>query len=131
MIINLDQLLGKFGKELDRLVLKNELIASNVANVDTPGFKSKDVTFTREFDDQMEALKMKSTNSKHMLPTTGQTELGRISQNEEPGRPDGNNVNIDDEMLKLTQNNINYNIVIMFLKRKLDGLKETIKEAAK
>ena len=27
-----------------------------------------------------------------------------------PGRPDGNNVNIDEEMLKLTENNIQYNV---------------------
>jgi flagellar basal body rod protein FlgB len=36
-----------------------------------------------------------------------------------PGRPDGNNVNIDEEMLKLTENNIQYNVSVQLLSKRL------------
>ena len=121
-------MLNKLGQELDLRIARNELIASNVANVDTPGYKSKDLQFQRMLTENIERIKLKTSHPLHLEEMSKIGDPGKVVEDPNPGRVDGNNVNIDAEMLKLTENNIKYNIVVNFLKKKIDGLKKAIEE---
>jgi flagellar basal-body rod protein FlgB len=110
---------------------RQQLIASNVANVDTPGYKGKDLKFQRVLKDQLEDLDLKTSKPGHLSDSIDNHSMGEILEDENPGRPDGNNVNIDNEMMKLTKNNIQYNIDIQFIKKKLDGIRRIIEDAAR
>jgi len=127
MIINYEKVVDKLSAELDLKVKRSRLIASNIANVDTPGYKSKDLQFHSLLQTNMETLKLKQTLPGHLDDNgTSANELGQVVESPFPGRPDGNNVNIDDEMLKLTENNIKYNVAVQLLSKKLDGFKNAI-----
>jgi flagellar basal-body rod protein FlgB len=71
----------------------------NLANIDTPGYKSREVTF-----DQALALKMLPDNSTHPMhkgvPASG-FPVGEVQ--DLPERRDGNNVQLDRELTNLTQ----------------------------
>ena len=132
MIIDYDALVSKLGANLDMKVVRNQLIASNIANVDTPGYKAKDLKFHRILAENMEEgdIALKRTHVKHMTP--GESSAGggnEILENPNPGRPDGNNVNIDQEMLKLTENNIQYNVTVQLLSKRLRQIFDAIERS--
>lgn len=127
MIVDYDKIINKLAADLDNRVLRSQLIASNVANVDTPGYKGKDLAFREVFQQSMDGIDMKRTHVKHIsegteLGTPGTTTV----EDPSPGRPDGNNVNIDEEMLKLTENNIKYNVAVQLMSKKLRHIHEAI-----
>jgi flagellar basal-body rod protein FlgB len=129
MRINYETLVDKLAAELDTKVLQSKLIASNVANVDTPGYKSKDLKFANVLQDEMGNLHMKTTHPLHMEGITGDVKNNEIIEDPTPGRPDGNNVNIDDELLKLNRNNIQYTVAVQLLAKYLSMVKDTIQQA--
>lgn len=129
MRINYETLVDKLAAELDTKVQQSKLIASNVANVDTPGYKSKDLKFANVLQDEMGNLHMKTTHPLHMEGITGDIRNNEIIEDPTPGRPDGNNVNIDDELLKLNRNNIQYTVAVQLLAKYLFMIKDTIQQA--
>ncbi|UOO38800.1 flagellar basal body rod protein FlgB [Oscillospiraceae bacterium CM] len=103
-------------KGLNASWLRNEVIANNIANVDTPGFKASHV----QFEDLMAeaagsdggTLSMETTNDKHLGFSGGaaisSVEPQVVTDETTSTRLDGNNVNIENEMVELAKNSINY-----------------------
>ncbi|HLP47863.1 MAG TPA: flagellar basal body rod protein FlgB [Candidatus Deferrimicrobium sp.] len=129
MRINYEGLVDKLSAELDIKILQNKLIASNVANVDTPGYKAKDLKFANVLQDEMGNMHLKKTHPSHMESSTTGIKNNEIVEDPNPGRPDGNNVNIDDELLKLSKNNIQYSVAVQLLAKYLGQIRESILQA--
>ncbi len=131
MLLDYNTIVNKLAAEMDNKVQRSELIASNVANVDTPGYKSRDLKFDRVLKASMENLHlgMKTSHPKHIRDFDQLITDNEIVENPNPGRPDGNNVSIDDELLKLSRNNIQYNIAVQLLSKRFAHLKEAIQSA--
>ncbi len=127
MLINYGTING-LAQDLDKRVKVTEVLGSNIANVDTPGYKA--LEFAEVMEDSMGGLELKRSNIRHMQIGSGSEGL-MIHQSQAVARPDGNNVNVDDEMMKLTKNNIRYNIGIQLISKKLSGLKEAIRSGGK
>jgi len=108
--------------------LRSELISSNIANIDTPDYKSVDLKFEHILEQAGNSLKLKVTNPKHISETGAADINNEIVKNPETGRADGNNVNIDSEMLKLTKNNIQYNIAVQLISKSFLKIKEAMRE---
>ncbi|MCP5051412.1 MAG: flagellar basal body rod protein FlgB [bacterium] len=126
MIIDYDAVINKLAADLDNRVMRHKLIASNVANVDTPGYTARDLKFHRILTDNMDGLQLKRTHEKHLGSGSGEIRHNEIVESPNPGRPDGNNVNIDEELLKLSENNIQYNVSIQLLTKKLKHIKDAM-----
>jgi len=124
-ILNLDKRVDPLQKELDIRVKRNQLIASNVANVDTPDYKARDLDFSQIMAAEVGKLSLKQTDDRHMPIAPGE---GGIPTQESvaTGRPDGNNVQMEEEMLKLAQNNIEYNVLVQFVSKYLAGVRRSI-----
>jgi len=105
---------------------KNKVIMSNIANMDTPGFKPKDYVFksdlSKALDDQ-NSLALAKTDKKH-LPA-GQDE---ISDKNFKVVETGDKVKMDEEMTSLAQNHLMYNLTVEMLARKFKGLNTVLKE---
>ncbi len=124
-ILKLDQRLAPLQKEIDIRVARNQLIASNVANVDTPGYKAQDIDFAQIMAGEMDRLRLRQTDGRHMPTDNGQAQAP-VTSSRSTGRADGNNVQMEEEMLKLTQNNIEYNVLVQFVSKYLSGVRRTI-----
>jgi flagellar basal-body rod protein FlgB len=108
---------------------RNDVIASNVSNIDTPKYKPNDIDFKEALGRALE--------TDHQVNLT-RTHPGHINMNmrpqdietfEEKGEWNGYNwVNIDKEMTKLTENNLMYRQAVETLLRKISLIKEVIKE---
>jgi flagellar basal-body rod protein FlgB len=110
--------------------LRNEVIGNNIANVDTPGFKTSDV----EFEDLMAAalggkggdLQMKASDERHLsgyAGRSGDVEAKVVTNSSTSGGLDENNVDIESEMVELAKNSIEYYALVSKVNsefRKLD-----------
>jgi flagellar basal-body rod protein FlgB len=122
-------------KSLDALAIQHEVIANNMANIDTPNFKRAEVSFQEQLKNvlnQNQPSALWRTNPKHFpIPQN-------ISLNDfEPtittitdtiGRNDGNNVDLEMESAKLAQNNLLYNSLADLTGRYIANLKHAITE---
>src|SRR2546425_2980298 len=89
----LDRLAGKLEQYMDLLSSRQKLVASNIANADTPGYKTQDIDFQFEFMSLV----------KGQRPETIEAQGLKV-------KPDGNNVNIDREARLLAENQMRFNL---------------------
>ncbi|MFQ5643467.1 MAG: flagellar basal body rod protein FlgB [Thiogranum sp.] len=129
MPISFDKALGSLPGNLTLYGQRSSLLASNLANADTPGFKARDIDFRKVLAKAGgEHLTLKTTQKAHLggasSAITGADKLYRI-----PNQPsiDGNTVDTQVEMAEFTKNSINYQSTLTFLTGKFRGLKLAIK----
>jgi len=122
-------------KGLDASWLKNEVISNNVANVDTPGFKSSSVQFEAMFKEALDNNGSNfvgtKTQEKHL--DIGSKDINKLNatatqNNNTTMRLDGNNVDIDSEMTELAKNTIYYNMLSIKVSKELGRLRLAITE---
>ena len=99
------------GAYLTYLARRQEVVASNIANADTPGYKTKDVEMSEDF----------TTVFAQFTPMV--TEAAGLTT-----RNDGNNVSIDRESRLLAENDIRFNLATQLLKGRIKGLRSAIEE---
>ena len=107
----LDGMSSNLARYLDLLSTRQKLVASNIANADTPGYKTKDMDFQFEF---MSLVKGGAPNVNEVsgLPT----------------KNDGNNVSMDREARLLAENAIRFNLAANLMKSQLTMVREAIQE---
>ena len=97
---------------------RQQTIASNIANVDTPGYHTKDVDFQAAMQQVAEqrsgAQLLSATNEVQGLPE----------------RPDGNNVNVDREGLLMGESQLQYQMGVQLIKSEFHRLLVAIKEGS-
>ena len=111
----------------DRLSLNamnQKLISSNLANIDTPGYRAKELSFEEAIRQSLEeqVLHMVRSNGRHMAPDDP-VEALEASEVVEVGP-----VDLDTEMVNLTKNAIEYQHMVGMLNRKFSMLKTAITE---
>ncbi|HOA30676.1 MAG: flagellar basal body rod protein FlgB [Clostridia bacterium] len=107
MANNIFSHIDKFKVGLDASWLRNEILANNIANVDTPNFKRSDVRFSKILED---SISMKTTRDKHINPASSSNYSVEVYEDSNTNvRMDGNNVDIEREMNELAKNAIWYN----------------------
>ena len=106
----LQPIAGQLERYMDLLSARQKLVASNVANADTPGYRTQDIDFQSEF-----------LNATGGAPhATAVTDL--------PVRNDGNNVSLDREGRLLAENAMRFNLVSNLMKNELRMVKSAIDE---
>jgi len=116
---------------LDLSVQRQGLIGSNVANIDTPGYKTVDVDFEKELQNAVDSQQIGPgvTSPRHIPVVPGTRHSGSVK--EVAGltmRNDQNNVNIDREMGELSNNAMKFSMVAQLLLGKFRTLKAAIQE---
>jgi flagellar basal-body rod protein FlgB len=106
-------LIGRF---LDLATVRQSLLVSNIANVDTPGYRTQDIDFHGEF-----ALALGQDPAAPLLPTVRQVH-GLMS------RPDGNNVSVDREGLLLAELQLKYQAAVTAMKAEFAMIRYAIRE---
>ncbi len=109
-------------RSLDIAKLRHGVIASNVANLDTPGYRPKEINFDKALKDAQERNPVDLTRT-HPLHFEAQGGRYEISYEER-----GERVDIDQEMSRLAENNLRYQTDIEVLLRKFSMLKQGIIE---
>jgi flagellar basal-body rod protein FlgB len=108
----LDPVANRIEHYMDLLSARQKLVASNIANIDTPGYKTKDLDFQFEF---MSLAKGASPNvsDAHGLVV----------------KSDGNNVNLDREARLLSENALRFSFAANLLHSQTQLLRNAIQES--
>lgn len=110
---------------------KHSLLASNIANVDTPGYRRKDIPFEKVIQSYLsEKGSLKTTHPQHLKGfRKSLKELIKTYEEETLGTP--NNVNLEEELVQLTENQMLYEATLQALSKELERLKEAITEGGR
>jgi flagellar basal-body rod protein FlgB len=99
-------------KSLDVAALRQKVTAQNIANLNTPGYKRSYVSFSEELSKAREKLFLKTTDPRHLSGRgTGEKPRVRV-ESSTSRRSDGNNVDLDQEMLEMVSNQLRYNVLV-------------------
>ncbi|MCR4321122.1 MAG: flagellar basal body rod protein FlgB [Candidatus Brocadiaceae bacterium] len=120
MNIGIDKSATLLEKMLDVSSIKHKVIANNIANVNTPGYKKMEVSFA----DQLE--KALNEDSMNKFDTLQPKIVISKEDTSETVRNDGNNVDMDKEVSSLVKNTLTYSIYTQLLAKKYEGIKSAI-----
>lgn len=107
----LDRIANQIEHYMDVLTARQKLVASNLANVDTPGYKTRDLDFASEFRN--------AVAGQSFTPV----EVGGL-----PVKNDGNNVSVDRESRLLAENALRFTVASNLLRSQIRSLKSAIQE---
>lgn len=108
---------------LDVLAFRNQLIASNIANIDTPGYRTLDINFRQELQRAQNESSPQKFGLTSFSPAVRQVR-GLME------RPDGNNVSLDRESLLLADVQLRYNTAVQLLRAEFHRLSSAIHEGS-
>ena len=111
-------------KSLDYLWKKQSVITDNIANQDTPGYKSRYVTFEDELRSNL--AKASQTDEKDYVKAVENTDFRINTTENESARMDGNNVNPDAEYVELARTTIQYQYAIRAVSDEFARLRSAI-----
>jgi len=96
---------------MDLLAARQKLVASNLANADTPGYRTRDIDFQREFRNLIQG------GSPQVIEVAGL-----------PVKNDGNNVSVDREARLLAENALRFNLASNLLRAEIRMVRAAIQE---
>jgi len=109
---------------------RNSIIANNLANADTPGFKARDIDFRAELaraSGSGESAAVRRTHERHLQQSSALAEGGLLYRVPMQPAQDGNTVETDREQAAYAENAVRYQAALQFLGGSIDGLISAIK----
>lgn len=128
MINKLDEALRFHQTALSLRSARQELLASNIANADTPGYKARDFNFATALQNAVAGssakLPMVTSSAMHLEGNAGGSVMGAPVQYRRPDQPsaDGNTVNMDVERAQFADNALRYEASVKFTSDELKDM---------
>ena len=114
----LDGLSNRIERYLDVLSARERQVAANIANADTPGYRTRDLDFQAEFERQIQ-----TSAQSPVRPMPVMHEVAGLAI-----RNDGNNVSLDRETRLLAENALRFNVASNLLKSQIRMVRSAIDE---
>ncbi|MDI9350217.1 MAG: flagellar basal body rod protein FlgB [Candidatus Symbiobacter sp.] len=112
MDITTNSLMGLIAKRMDYLSQRQKVLAQNISNSDTPGYRAQDMkelNFAKALAAQTHVVAPAVTNPAHIAVTSGKSEFGlNRGKGGYETAPDGNSVVLEEQSNKMAQNQIDY-----------------------
>jgi flagellar basal-body rod protein FlgB len=119
-------------KSIDLRTKNQNLISSNIANAETPNYAPKSLVFEDELQGALKGRQKGSITNPRHIPLKGaherlQSVTGRVVEtpSKTPGK-DGNSVELENEMTKMSENQIMYNASVQILSKKFAGIRSAL-----
>ena len=126
--------LTTLSRTMDLSAMRQNLITSHLANIDTPNYKAFDIVLEDELakaSTEGMQVRMEQTNEAHLdSGHNGQdSSVTMVPLRNAPfdSRKDGNTVDLDRTMAQMSQNNLLYHAAAQIIGKKFNGLKNVIK----
>ncbi len=131
MAFNLDNAFGVHAQAVALRSKRMEIIASNLANADTPNYQARDLDFRQVLaGSQGRDLPLTGSHQRH-LSTESSGGTGELLYRQ-PYQPslDGNTVETEVEQASFAENSLQYQASVMFLSGRISGIKYAIRGGA-
>ena len=113
-------------KSLDFLWKRQESISNNIANIDTPGYKAKLVSFEDNLKENIGKTRLKN-GKRDFSQAIGKFDMEVKVNNSGSNRLDGNNVSLDAEFVEQARTGLHYQYATRAINDELMKLKSVIK----
>ena len=134
MLINLENAVGIHEKAMRVYAERSSVLASNIANADTPGFKARDIDFRSVLgqakDTMGHARQMQATHTRHFGMATDKhnnSDFELMYRQPLQASLDGNTVDTQHEQAAFTENSMRYIASMNFLTAKFKGLRTALR----
>ena len=128
MAINFDNALGIHAQALALREKRSEVLASNLANADTPGYKARDLDFQTLLKQSIPNHQvMERTQEGHFSPNDRLLGATMMFRNPTQASLDGNTVESHIEQAKYAENAVQYQASLQFIKGDFSGLMSAIR----
>lgn len=128
MSISFDKAFGVHVQAMQLRADRSQVLANNLANADTPGYKARDVDFKAILQQQAGNTGIRTTHERHIgIGGSGNQQLMyRV-----PAQPslDGNTVEADAEQARFSENAMRYEASLTFVERRISGLRNALQGA--
>ncbi|MDR0379087.1 MAG: flagellar basal body rod protein FlgB [Candidatus Accumulibacter sp.] len=99
---------------------RQQVLAGNIANADTPHYKARDFDFTTALEEALSgrdenSLSLRLTNTRHLPGSAGEGDLNLLYRVPTQDSADGNTVEMDIERMQFTDNAIRYEAGLTFI----------------
>ncbi len=128
-----DPTVDAMGSYMTRLSKRQQIVSSNLANIDTPGYRTKDISFHATMEELLapSQLPLRTSRAEHddlsrLSFSPLEPEVFEVSGL--PLRADRNNVDLDREMLKLGETSFGFSVIAQLLKGKFRTLASVIND---
>jgi len=115
---------------------RQKVISSNIANLNTPNYKTKDISFESALQNKQKEndLKMTITNKNHIRPMEDLSNKSQVRTFEVDGlevQNDGNNVNLDQQISQMAQNKVIHGAITNSIKKDATWFKLVVDASSK
>jgi len=114
-------------KHMKASTIRHGVIASNIANIDTPGYQARDVKFSNALSEA--TLQMRATDPRHMSSPDLLGGVGSVSHDQQSPWGDRNNVEIDVEVAKMTENSMFFQAASTILSKNITMYKTALRRS--
>jgi flagellar basal-body rod protein FlgB len=120
MIDSLDKLFQFHQNALNVRAFRQQLLASNIANADTPGYKARDIDFAAALRDvtagrAASEVSLRATSERHLAGARGDEPAAVLYRSPQQPSIDGNTVDMDVERNRFAENAVHYDANLTFL----------------
>ena len=122
----LDTIFGIHGEALQLKARRVEVLSTNIANADTPGFKAKDIDFRTVLGWRLETAGLLTTHASHRKGP-GHSDNGEVFSVPYNPAVDGNTVEIGLEQAKFGRASVDYQATLDFLQGRVASYKRALK----
>lgn len=142
----LDRLTGDLQYQAQALTLRGErqnILAANIANADTPHYQGRDIDFAKALSDatagtpgatvpggsaaKVAPVRVAMTDSHHLTSSTGTLSTAAVYQLPEQASGDGNTVDMDRERANFADNALGYEATLRFINGNVQNILSAIK----
>lgn len=115
-------------KSLDASSLRSKVIANNIANINTKDYKRYYVSFEDSLNQNLNELELKTDNDRHIQTVEEPDQIQLKQDTSSSMREDGNNVDIENEMVNQASNTLMYDALITEANNRLNMTKYIIND---
>lgn len=122
-----DNLMRLLTQKMNYLNQRSSVLAENVANANTPTYKAKDLeAFT--FGKALNEVGFKTTDPKHIIPASmAGVNAKSVNAKSYETLPSGNSVDLEQQMLQVSENSVNYQLITNIYKQVTGWFRTAVK----
>ncbi|MBK8317194.1 MAG: flagellar basal body rod protein FlgB [Betaproteobacteria bacterium] len=129
---SIEQSLSVFSQALNLRTQRHQVLASNIANADTPNYKARDFSFETAMQNAMSGrsdvgrVDMARTSAGHIARSGAGGSADFKYRSETQSAVDGNTVDMDVERAQITENAMQYQILTQLISNKFQGIRSAL-----
>ncbi|HDX8361357.1 flagellar basal body rod protein FlgB [Aeromonas veronii] len=129
MALSFDKAFGVHQHTISVRAKRAEVLSSNIANADTPGFKARDINFAQALQEAQshQGVGLATTSEKHFALNMDAPGTVQYRNPLQPDTGDGNTVDVQQERSEFLRNSLEYQTSLEFMNSKISGLLKALK----